>query len=169
MLRTAFGGVTGALVVRQLAEPHPSPCSSIPLLTPPLRITLHHPLSGTATYRMICKMPFEFISNTSIDREARQRIRSQAAKGKNVGRRHPNRRKRSELRTRGTTTSRSSARSEVPEAAECLGSINSVERHTGNGLASFTFPVDKNPQSTAVVRKGPTFWIAVIFGAIAAD
>ena len=97
-------------------------------------------------------MSFEFINNAAIDHMARRRIRSHVAKGKNVGKILPPRRKQLKRATPAhlPVTASSTLGPENDEVALVL------DRGVGDNLAACWFPIVPNQQSRKLILKGST-------------
>ncbi|OTB00690.1 hypothetical protein M426DRAFT_267228 [Hypoxylon sp. CI-4A] len=100
-------------------------------------------------------MPFEFVDNASIDRDARKRIRSHAARGKNVGKTHPSRKRRTALKTQTAEKTGS------PTARHFYTTVPLIERQIGDSLSVIPLPVELIPESRTLVQKAFFFLINV--------
>jgi hypothetical protein len=92
-------------------------------------------------------MPFEFIdNNTTISRAERKRIRSHAAKGRNVGKTiiRPSRKKLAVTRTVQPENKENQPREPRRE----------IERQIGDGLSVLGLPAPPNLASKRLVQKG---------------
>ena len=98
-------------------------------------------------------MPFEFINNATIDAQARKRIRSQAAKGKNVGRILLSRRKQSRLKANAPAPFCSPNITEDEEVSGSDEAISVIERPASDGLSVFSFPAELTPRSRDLIYK----------------
>lgn len=90
-------------------------------------------------------MSFIFMDNAAIDRKSRKLIRSHAAKGKNLGRVLPSRKKRCELGVKIAMPTREKYREE---------NSLSIERQFGDGLSVYPMPNKLPPGSRSLVQKG---------------
>jgi hypothetical protein len=101
-------------------------------------------------------MPFEFVDNsTALGRDARKKIRSHVAMGRNVGKTYarPSRKAAFVL----------SAKAAVPKAVKKTPQLESsraldvffeIERQIGDGLSVLCLPAPLTPGSSSLVRKG---------------
>jgi hypothetical protein len=97
-------------------------------------------------------MPFEFINNAAIDRNARKVIRSHAAKGRNVGKTRPSRRKQPGQEVKSTTTAFNSRSVENAQESGTDETIAAIGRQIGDGLSVLSFPAELTPRSKALVQ-----------------
>ncbi|KAH8672038.1 hypothetical protein BGZ60DRAFT_26101 [Tricladium varicosporioides] len=98
-------------------------------------------------------MPFEFIDNAIINGAARKQIRSHVAKGKNVGKTHPSRRKQHRAGTKITLALCNKRAVDVEKyTASEEEEVSEVERQIGDGLSVYSFPVELNYQSKGLVK-----------------
>jgi hypothetical protein len=99
-------------------------------------------------------MPFVFLNNANIDRNARKLIRSHAAKGRNVGKKLPSRRKHCKPDVRIVAPiGRPNA---IADAKDCESgeAILTIERQIGDGLSVLSFPVEVTPASRGLLQRG---------------
>ncbi|KAI1443620.1 hypothetical protein F5Y02DRAFT_200806 [Annulohypoxylon stygium] len=98
-------------------------------------------------------MPFEFVDNTTIDRDARRLIRSHVAKGKNVGKTHPSRKKRAIMKIE---TARSSDRTRKEYCTYDMANPT-IEPQIGDSLSLTSLPIESTPGSRTLIRKALSF------------
>jgi len=111
-------------------------------------------------------MPFKFIDNTIIDRQARKLIRSHAAKGKNLGRKlsRPSRQKIPPCRPKIIEIVRNqeqnpiagNSRATGPGLISYPGNEISVpiEYRIGDELSLVLFPFEATPKARSLVHRG---------------
>ena len=114
-------------------------------------------------------MPFEFINNATLDATARKRIRSQAAKGKNVGRILLSRRKQSKLSTKATAPFRNLDVTEDEETSGSDEAIALTERIPCDGMSVFSFPAELNPRSRDLAYKSMAMLNYISYQNVVAD
>lgn len=93
-------------------------------------------------------MSFIFMNNAAIDGKSRKLIRSHVAKGKNLGRVLPPRRKRCEVGIKLVMPTREDRRGK---------NSFSIERQFGDGLSVYPIPNKLPPGSRSLVQKGQSF------------
>lgn len=107
-------------------------------------------------------MPFEFIDSTApIDTQARQRIRRQAALGKNVGRKI-SRPSRADGRTRSRpqpyapvdVTSASPGSPGVADVESAVAGVEQPERQIGTGFSMMSLPQRQQFGSGRLLQQG---------------
>lgn len=101
-------------------------------------------------------MPFEFVDNNApIDRDARKKIRSHVAIGRNVGKTH-SRPSRKEAFVLPTKTRISKAVQKIPhlDSDESIDLVVEIERQIGDGLSVLCLPALLTLGSRSTVRKG---------------
>jgi hypothetical protein len=94
-----------------------------------------------------------FLNNANIDRNARKQIRSHVAKGRNVGKKLPSRRKQCKQRVKNASPIR---RPRAIEGAQGHGSkeaIPAIEWQIGDGLSVLSFLVELTPGSKGLIQK----------------
>ncbi|KAI1803530.1 hypothetical protein F4811DRAFT_562433 [Daldinia bambusicola] len=105
-------------------------------------------------------MPFEFVNNAILDRRTRKLIRSQAAKGRNVGKRHPSRGRRAAAKA-GIAESHY----DKPKDSLVLQSRHvvfpTIERQVGDSLSVFSLPVESTPGSRVIMQKAFAFLMSI--------
>jgi hypothetical protein len=99
-------------------------------------------------------MSFKFVNNASIDRSTRKLIRSHAAKGKNVGKKHPSRRKQTVLRAKLSLPLCNVKGVEETPAHESEEPVLPIERQIGDGLSVLLIPAELSPRSKVLVQRG---------------
>lgn len=100
-------------------------------------------------------MPFEFVNNASIDRHARKLIRSHAAKGQNVGKKRPSKRKEPAVRIKITLPVFDERLVPDAQGLENDKAIPPfIERQIGDGLSVLSIPAELTPRSKDLVQKG---------------
>ncbi|KAI8966282.1 hypothetical protein F5Y11DRAFT_188817 [Daldinia sp. FL1419] len=103
-------------------------------------------------------MPFKFIDNTIIDRNTRKLIRSQAARGRNVGKKHPSRGRRAVIDT-NTTKLNYDIKDLV---SKCHNTVShTIELQVGDSLSVFCLPVKSTPGSRTLIQKAFAFLSSV--------
>lgn len=96
-------------------------------------------------------MPFEFVDNTIIDRNTRKLIRSQAAKGRNVGKKHPSRGRRAAIKV---DIAKSNYKTKHLVSQHHHIALPTIEPQVGDSLSVFSLPVESTPGSRTLVQKG---------------
>ena len=99
-------------------------------------------------------MPFEFVNNAAIDRNARKLIRSHVAKGRNVGKIRSSRRKQSSPVVKIPKSICSTRDVGDAQDAGKDKAIHEIERQVGDGLSVLSFPTQLTPRSRGLVQKG---------------
>ncbi|KAI1383976.1 uncharacterized protein F4822DRAFT_57322 [Hypoxylon trugodes] len=95
-------------------------------------------------------MAFEFVNNTTIDRNARRLIRSHAAKGKNVGKTHPSRRRRAAMKAK--TTKPDNKTTELISRHESAV-VSTTHSQLDYSLFAYSLPIELPPGSGTLVQK----------------
>ncbi|KAI2777906.1 hypothetical protein F4815DRAFT_495041 [Daldinia loculata] len=103
-------------------------------------------------------MPFEFVDNTIIDRNTRKLIRSQAAKGRNVGKKHPSRGRRAAIKV---DIAKSNYKTKHLVSQHHHIALPTIEPQVGDSLSVFSLPVESTPGSRTLVQKAFAFLISV--------
>lgn len=102
-------------------------------------------------------MPFQFVDNTaSIDRDARKKIRSHVAIGRNAGKRH-SRPSRKEAFVLPTKTTIQTAVQSTPNliSDENVDEASEIERQIGDELSVLCLPAPLiSPGSRPMIRRG---------------
>ncbi|KAK6953144.1 hypothetical protein Daesc_005444 [Daldinia eschscholtzii] len=96
-------------------------------------------------------MAFEFINNAVLDRRTRKLIRSHAAKGRNVGKKHPSRGRRAAIKA-NITESIYKPKNKALEPHHQLV-LPTIERQVGDTLSVFSLPVESTPGSRVIIQK----------------
>jgi len=111
-------------------------------------------------------MPFQFIDGAAIDSTSRKLIRSHAAKGKNLGRKLPSRRKQSERQSRTPRLAylKDQIVEDIQNHALALDEVSPViiERPIGDGLSSLCFPAELSPASKGLFKKKIRFYLTAL-------
>ncbi|KAF4637287.1 hypothetical protein G7Y89_g799 [Cudoniella acicularis] len=98
-----------------------------------------------AVHEQLCyvleNMTFEFINNAAIDRSVRKQIRSHVAKGRNIGKTLPSRRRQPKVKTTVSIWNPRTAK-DAPEPRSGEGAIPTIERQIGDGLSVLSLPVE---------------------------
>ncbi|KAI0122533.1 hypothetical protein F4814DRAFT_409045 [Daldinia grandis] len=103
-------------------------------------------------------MPFTFVDNTIIDRNTRKLIRSQAAKGRNVGKKHPSRGRRA---TTIADIAKSDYKPRQLASQHYHTALPTIEPQVGDSLSVFSLPVESTPGSRNLVQKAFAFLASV--------
>ena len=98
-------------------------------------------------------MPFEFIDNTSIDGATRKKIRTQAAKGHNVGRVLLSRRKKTTLPVPAHLKKRSQAALSV-DGVDSTDPTLRISRTIGDDFSVCWLEADSTSASRSLVLRG---------------
>jgi hypothetical protein len=99
-------------------------------------------------------MPFVFLNNANIDRNARKLIRSHVAKGRNVGKKLPSRRKHCKPDVKIVAHIGRPNIIEDAKHRESEEAIPAIERQIGDGLSVLSFPVEVTPASRGLLQRG---------------
>ncbi|KAF3059797.1 hypothetical protein GL218_05030 [Daldinia childiae] len=103
-------------------------------------------------------MPFEFVDNTIIDHNTRKLIRSQAAKGRNVGKKHPSRGRRAATKA---DIAKSDYKTKQLVSQHHRTALPTIEPQVGDSLSVSSLPVESTPGSRTLVQKAFAFLISV--------
>jgi hypothetical protein len=99
-------------------------------------------------------MPFVFLNNANIDRNARKLIRSHVAKGRNVGKKLPSRRKHCKPDVKIVAPIGKPKIIEDGKDRENEEAIPAIEQQIGDGLSVLSFPVEVTPASKGLLQRG---------------
>ncbi|KAI1659439.1 hypothetical protein F4813DRAFT_352993 [Daldinia decipiens] len=103
-------------------------------------------------------MTFGFVENTIIDRNTIKLIRSQAAKGRNVGKKHPSRGRRATIKA---DIAKSDYKTEHLDSRNHHMVLPTIELQFEDSLSVFPLPVESTPESRTPVQKAFEFLISV--------
>ncbi|KAI1479565.1 hypothetical protein F4774DRAFT_381368 [Daldinia eschscholtzii] len=104
-------------------------------------------------------MVFEFINNAVLDRRTRKLIRSHAAKGRNVGKKHPSRGRRAAIKA-DIAESIYKPKDMALEPHNQL-MLPTIERQVGDSLSVFSLPVESTPGSRVIIQKAFAFLVSI--------
>ncbi|KAI1469246.1 uncharacterized protein F4812DRAFT_323434 [Daldinia caldariorum] len=105
-------------------------------------------------------MPFEFVDNAILDRRTRKLIRSQAAKGRNVGKKHPSRGRRAAIKA-NIAESHYNKPNDFLALQPRHAVLPTIERQVGDSLSVFSLPVESTPGSRIIIQKALAFLMSI--------